>query len=273
MLAKERRFSVGLSEQSVETDMKSFSKTVFPVVLCLVGACVTDPGISEEPATPPLNATLSREDCPLPNGGGFLYWMDPPSIEFGESVTLDPMFTPSPWAFEHLPAGCVGELSVHPEGAVEFTRLEDGTPVATVTDQAENGGVITIRTVYAGEEPITATLSAYDPSTNPLVGIWEQIDYEDCPAGSRILELSFRADGTFSVTWTPFESYRDYWGSYDYEQETGLLTLEIDGGNHIPNDVAIQEVGFYEGNMYLKNDGSFGSNSAGNACDMGFEKR
>ena len=253
--------------------MKSISKAVFPAIILLMGACATDAGVAEEPAPDSLEATLSGKACPIPEGGGYLYWMDPPSIEFGESVTLEPMFTPSPWAFEYLPGGCVGELSVHPEGAVEFTRLEDGTPVATVTDQAENGGVITIRTVYAGEEPITATLSAYDPSTNPLVGIWEQIDYEDCPAGSRILELSFRADGTFSVTWTPFESYRDYWGSYDYEQETGLLTLEIDGGNHIPNDVAIQEVGFYEGNMYLKNDGSFGSNSAGNACDMGFEKR
>ena len=253
--------------------MTSLEKSILPAILLLLSACASDPGIAEEPTASPMEASLSGEACPLPEGGGFLYWMDPPSIEFGESVTLDPMFTPSPWAFERLPAGCVGELSVHPEGAVEFTRLEDGTPVATVTDQAENGGVITIRTVYAGEEPITATLSAYDPSTNPLVGIWEQIAYEGCPAGSRILELNFRADGTFSVTWTPFEGYRDYWGSYGFEQETGLLTLEIDGGNHIPEDVNVEEVGFLEGKMYLKNDGSFGSNRQGNACDMGFEKR
>ena len=49
-----------------------------------------------------------------------------------------------------------------------------------------------------------------------------------------IQELLFEADGTFSVTWTPFELYRDYWGKYEYELETGGLSLQVEGGNYTP---------------------------------------
>jgi hypothetical protein len=50
-------------------------------------------------------------------------------------------------------------------------------------------------------------------------------------------ELQFRADGTLSVTWMPFEVYRDYWGSYQYDSKGGTLDLAIEGGNYVPEDV------------------------------------
>ena len=46
-----------------------------------------------------------------------------------------------------------------------------------------------------------------------------------------------RSDGTFSVTWMPFEVYRDYWATYRYDSEQGTLDLAIEGGNHVPEDV------------------------------------
>ncbi|MGI9239653.1 MAG: hypothetical protein ACR2RV_02565, partial [Verrucomicrobiales bacterium] len=33
---------------------------------------------------------------------------------------------------------------------------------------------------------------------------------------------------------SPFCSYKDYWGSYEYSEETGALRLAISGGNKIP---------------------------------------
>jgi hypothetical protein len=52
-----------------------------------------------------------------------------------------------------------------------------------------------------------------------------------------IRELIFRADGTFSVTWQPFEIYTDYFGKYVYDMQNGSLELTIENGNYIPSDV------------------------------------
>ncbi|MEM7232026.1 MAG: hypothetical protein AAF517_07630 [Planctomycetota bacterium] len=50
-------------------------------------------------------------------------------------------------------------------------------------------------------------------------------------------ELVFNADGTFQVTWFPFEVYVDYWGRYDFDLETGTIELFPTGGNFIPDDL------------------------------------
>ena len=56
---------------------------------------------------------------------------------------------------------------------------------------------------------------------------------EETPARP-IQELIFEADGTFSLTWTPFELYKDYWGTYEYDLASRSLALEVKGGNYIP---------------------------------------
>jgi hypothetical protein len=50
--------------------------------------------------------------------------------------------------------------------------------------------------------------------------------------------MVFEADGTFTVTWTPFELYKDYWGTYDYDLASGALSLQVEGGNYIPDVLA-----------------------------------
>ena len=47
----------------------------------------------------------------------------------------------------------------------------------------------------------------------------------------------FQDTGEFSVTWTPFEVYYDYWGTYAYDEATGALVLSVDGGNYVPADL------------------------------------
>ncbi len=113
---------------------------------------------------------------------------------------------------------------------------------------------------------LTAGLAA--AQQNPLVGGWRQSGWKLCeptqslPEGSLdppLEELLFKADGTFSVSWTPFESYKDYWGRYRYavtrrgaqrarlpaDSATardvgtsieGPIKLVIDNGNFIPTD-------------------------------------
>jgi hypothetical protein len=43
----------------------------------------------------------------------------------------------------------------------------------------------------------------------------------------------------FSATWAPFETRKDYWGTYDYNAATGDLTLHAIAGpaNYTPSDI------------------------------------
>jgi len=78
---------------------------------------------------------------------------------------------------------------------------------------------------------------------NPLVGTWYQSGWALCkPAaklprlavGKMINELRFAADDTFSVTWQPFEGYKDYWGTYRYDLARKTIELRIEGRNYSP---------------------------------------
>lgn len=76
-------------------------------------------------------------------------------------------------------------------------------------------------------------------ATQPLVGMWSQQSILDCETEKQaepVRELEFRANGFFSVTWTPFEVYRDYWGSYTSDNKSGALSMKIEDGNRIPKD-------------------------------------
>lgn len=98
----------------------------------------------------------------------------------------------------------------------------------------------------------------YTDKTQPLVGLWKQTGRFGCggkdqaiaTATEAINELEFRADGWFSVTWQPFETYRDYWGSYTANNANGAISFRIEQGNYVPGD--FRGAGKYK----LKKDGT-----------------
>jgi hypothetical protein len=65
-----------------------------------------------------------------------------------------------------------------------------------------------------------------------------------CNGGERvpdqpIYELWFDGNAV-NVTWTPFETYVDYWGTYlaqDQAPGSGTLSIQVEGGNYVPEDV------------------------------------
>jgi len=68
-------------------------------------------------------------------------------------------------------------------------------------------------------------------------------------------ELIFEADGTFSVTWTPFELYRDYWGEYSFDLASGRIDLAITGGNYVPSDAKLDGGSYSIEDSRLRLDG------------------
>lgn len=50
----------------------------------------------------------------------------------------------------------------------------------------------------------------------------------------RVGEIEFTYSGSFSVTFQPFERYKDYWGRYRRDGKTGDIVMTATGGNRLP---------------------------------------
>jgi hypothetical protein len=96
--------------------------------------------------------------------------------------------------------------------------------------------------IEQGRTQRTIGVLIYTSEDQPLVGFWREKSRSECGTEKEtisslpIQELEFRAKGWFSVTWMPFETYRDYWGSYTADNSTGALSLKIEGGNYVPRN-------------------------------------
>ena len=165
-------------------------------------------------------------------------WIGPFEARPGALVPLVPQWTSSPGDFQPIPAECWGSPSVAPESAAKVTA--DGGGVQ-ISPQATDGEQIPVSVLVDGRV-VKGAIRVVDPMAHPLAGRWIERSVRcDAPqqtAGHQpIKELEFAADGRFSVTWAPFETYRDYWGSYAFDPKRGSLSFQVTGGNHVPVDL------------------------------------
>lgn len=157
-------------------------------------------------------------------------------IQPGESLQFSLGTTECCYVFQIVEARAVWSVE-QSSGA----RIDPATGVLTVDPVTPSGTVFTVRAdVENGRRILTSAVHVYTPESNPLVGIWREEVQFSCDTGSQVVpaqpigELVFRADGSFSVTWIPFEVYHDYWGSYTYDLGTGNLELAGEEGNYVP---------------------------------------
>ena len=152
----------------------------------------------------------------------------------GETLQLDrPMLFVAPYLPpDTISSACAVRWSVTGPATISNSGLlavaSGATPGATVLVSAQ------VDTLVARQ-----TVQVVDPAPNPLAATWTQDEPPTCANGSRpndamVRELVFRRGRTFSVTRTPFESYRDYWGTYTYDVSTGRLDLVVENGNSLP---------------------------------------
>ena len=206
-------------------------------LLLLAGACQSAEsdkveGIAADPAA----RTLGGEACPDPGMGGYFFWWDGADAKPGETVALYPYYASHPGASEDLPPGCVDGIEVVPEGFTALTRDETGLALITINEDAPDGARLRVQAAYPGGHGFNDRLNIYHGKENPLVGTWRQ-KADACPPESAVRELVFTAAGEFSVTWTPFETYKDYWGVYEYDAASNAFRFTEEGGNQIPEDI------------------------------------
>ncbi|HXT23107.1 MAG TPA: hypothetical protein VN923_20325 [Thermoanaerobaculia bacterium] len=78
-----------------------------------------------------------------------------------------------------------------------------------------------------------------DSAPQPWAGVWREAERVPCagakPAAAPLIqEFALLEDGTFTVTWHPFERYKDYWGTYTVDRKTNVIRFTVDGGNFVP---------------------------------------
>jgi hypothetical protein len=175
----------------------------------------------------------------------------------GASVALRPMVDVSPAGTLELPSDCVTGWSVTGPG-----RLSRDRTALSIAADAPVGSTIVVTFVYRNS-PVVARLEVIGREAVVLTGTWSQKSVEGCIGAETVGELEFAPDNVFSVTFVPFETYRDYWGHYSYDADSGAIRLNVEGGNLVPDGLDLEGAAELAGGRLRLSGVSLGGRGAG----------
>ncbi len=179
--------------------------------------------------TPRARADDFPAGCATLVGYGLI--AQPGVVQQGDTVTLKPVKIGRWGEMAPLPASCVKGWSLSDPA---LARLKGDQ--LTIAPDAPVGTSLTVSATAAGQS-VSLVLKIEAQGAASLVGYWSEIGSADCPTGDPALaELRFKGDGSFTVTWTPFETYVDYHGTYSFDPASGALTLVGEPVNFMPDD-------------------------------------
>ena len=145
-------------------------------------------------------------------------------------------------------------------GLVLLEALASGTPVAAlpvsgpldVVGDAPVGALVTVNFTHL-DKPVKAQFQVIGKDEVVLTGAYSQQGLEGCQAPDPVGELEFSPGNRFAVTFRPFESYRDYWGSYSFDPATRRLAMKVEGGNFVPEGLDLEgEAELVAGRLVLR---------------------
>ncbi len=156
-----------------------------------------------------------------------------PVFRQGATIGIRPQRDAMPAGYRDLPAECLSHWSI--EGPAE---LSADRRTLTIRADAPPESEIVLRYRVRGE-PVVARLRVVARDALVLTGTWGQSAAAGCEVMEPVRELEFGPD-RFSVTFTPFESYKDYWGTYSFDPRTGALRLTVESGNNVPSGLDLE---------------------------------
>lgn len=210
--------------------------TILIATLALA-ACATPPASSSagEPGAGPV-AAKARPDCSEATEGRYKLIIGPQPVRQGGTVKVTVWkLGDYPGAEIVVPAACMSGWTVSDPG-VDIASDGAGLRIGA---KVKPGTVVEVSGQIGGDRPRGQfTVIAADAVS--LTGTWKEVGSPDCPLSAPPLrELKFTTEGRFNVTWTPFESYVDYWGDYRFDPATGALAMTTTGGNSIAPDAVL----------------------------------
>src|SRR5215469_15408839 len=197
----------------------------FFLALLLISACLASATDCKQPLDP---QTLNRLS---------LGW-DNLELHPGDSHQLSLAILATYAPAQQVPACAAWKVEPEGKGAtISSTGLLTLAP-----DTPPRSKFIVTADIEQGRAQRQLAILVYTNDDQPLVGYWQEKSRFGCSAQKEtsslqpIRELEFKAKGWFSVTWVPFEVYRDYWGSYNADNSSRVLSLKIEEGNCVPKD-------------------------------------
>ncbi|HEX8626096.1 MAG TPA: hypothetical protein VF782_13605 [Allosphingosinicella sp.] len=198
---------------------------------------------SEPPPAPPLPDT----SCLQPGYHFAFVGMDTTVYRQGAVVRLTPTVDRSPAGTDEIPLKCTSGWAVTGPAVLSPDRKS-----LTIAPDAAPGSIVLVRFQFEGK-PVSTQFRVVARDEIVLTGRYSQQGLEGCHAPEPVRELEFRPDNRFSVTFMPFETYQDYWGSYSFDPATKQIRLKVEGGNFVPPSLDLEgEAELAEGRLRLK---------------------
>jgi hypothetical protein len=160
--------------------------------------------------------------------------LNPTSARQGAEITLMPMQARGP-GIQREPVDCISEWRVDPA----LAQLSADHRTLRIAADARPGAQLVIA-YKAGGHLVTRPMRVVGRDEIVLTGIRQQSAVEGCALQAPVGELEFREDGMFAVTYRPFETYKDYWGRYQFDPSSGALKMIIEDGNYRPGVVDLE---------------------------------
>jgi hypothetical protein len=149
----------------------------------------------------------------------------------GAAIRLTPRVNQAPGGSPELPMRCTRRWTVTGPAALSADRR-----TLTIHADAPVGSEVAVSFRH-GEDTVSGRFRIIGRDEIVLTGTRSQQAIEGCEVPEPVRELEFGPENRFAVTFTPFESYRDYWGSYSFDPATGALRLTVAGGNFVPPEL------------------------------------
>jgi len=226
-----------------------------------------------------LDAPLAPPPASVCSGlapGVAVLWFGTREVVPGGILAPNPQTTNSPSSFFKVPPGCVSGWTLS-DGAPAALIPEWG--VVAIAPTAPDGALFTLRTTVGGKA-VEGQVRVTVPALHPLAGTWRQTTETPCGGGAPrtparpIGEVVFAANGDFSLTWQPFEAYRDFWGNYQYDAKTQKLSWSALGGNRLPTERIMQGTARIDADGTLRIEGLnlATDNSQQTICEVRFRR-
>ncbi len=197
--------------------------------LLLASSCSTS---RPEPIPP---APVDPEHCGAYDGVYDYLEVDPSPARQGATLKIAARQRRGP-ADVATPGDCTSGWSVSDPTLATLSADHESVRIAP---DATPGSTVIVSYRIKGQS-VGAKLLIVARDAIVLTGRRGQSAVEGCDRLIPIGELEFTADGHFSVTYHPFETYRDYWGTYRLDPATGALSMSVEGGNDRPGGLDLE---------------------------------
>lgn len=208
-------------------------KHLWLACLITVSACAQAPAetVVVAQAEAPEQVITDHEAC----GYYPAIFLGPPIARQGADMVVEVREPVGAYAPRPIPPELLTGWKASPTGQVTVAR--DGKSMKVLAN-ATPGTDVTLSASFCGKRDITRTIRIVGKDEPVLTGLWREQSRQCAGETPKdpVNELEFKDVGEFSVTYFPFESYRDYWGAYAFDAATGMLSMTTTGGNRVPTN-------------------------------------